>query len=80
MIQHSEATTKARAHKEHFIRLFCSAIPNVESETSDAGLLSARLVAFANFALNVRLFIARKHGDSCLNIWAISSNDWLKDV
>ena len=80
MIQHPEATTKGRAHKEHFLRLFCSAISSPESKTSDAVLVSASLVAFVHFALNVRLFISRKYGDSCLNIWVISSYDWLKDV
>ena len=39
---------------------------NVESETCDAVLVSARLMAIAAFALDERLFIPEEHEDKLL--------------
>lgn len=61
MSQHSDLISKPE-----FTRttpyLFRSAISNVESETCNAVMVSARLVVIAAFALNERLFVAEKHG------------------
>ena len=81
MIQHSEATTKAR----ELIKSTSYGCFVPQFQPPKARLLMqywyfASLVAFANFALNMRFFISRKHGASCLNIWRISYYDWLKDV
>ena len=55
--QYSELTIKARTYQDHALPLFRAAIPRVESETCDAILIFARLVAITAFALDERLFM-----------------------
>ena len=50
--QHSNLTIQARTHQDHAIPLFRGPIQSVESETCDAVLIFARLVAIAAFALD----------------------------
>ena len=55
--QYSELTIKARTHQDRALPLFRTAIPRVESETCDAILIFARLVAITAFALDESLFM-----------------------
>jgi len=61
--QHSELTIKARTHQDHAMPLFRAAIPSVESETCDAVLIFARLVAITAFALDERLIVVGEEED-----------------
>lgn len=62
--QHLELTIKARTHQDHAIPLFRAAVPSVESETCDAVLIFARLVAITAFALDERLFMVDDKEDN----------------
>jgi hypothetical protein len=53
--QHLKSTIKARSHYDQAMSLFIASISSVESDTGDAILIFARLVAIITFALDDRL-------------------------
>ena len=55
--QHRDMTIKARTHQSHAIPLFRAAVSIIDSETSDAVLLFARLISISAFALDERLYV-----------------------
>jgi hypothetical protein len=55
--QHLEMIIQARTHQDNAMRLFLATVPSVESETCDAVLLFARLIAITAFSLDEGLFL-----------------------
>lgn len=61
--QHPKLTVKARTHQDHAIPLFRAAVSSVESETCDAVLIFARLVAITAFALDEPFLTVEENQD-----------------
>ena len=77
--QHLELTIKARTHQDHAMPLFRAAISSVDSETCDAVLVFARLVAIIAFVLEERLSVTGERKEKLPSWMSFSRSgcEWL---